>query len=324
VPTNAIKKHQVNVPILDQLKGVQKVAQGRISPPEIWTAERIIELISEGNLPPWAKSWSTSPEHAPHNLMNPKIGYRGLNYMLLSMAVEMYGSPFFITPKQLFTIKGAKIKEGQNKKTWPVYFFTTKPYIDKVTGEEKKSFICKGYRVFNIKQTEGIPEEKIPVLAKTETFEHTPIEACEQIVKGYTICPEVVHYHGNRACYIPSEDKIQMPERDRFRTPEQYYSVRFHEMVHSTGHSSRLNRAAVQHPSFGSHEYSEEELVAEFGAAMLCGKAGIATKTIENSASYIKSWSKKLTPEMLVLGSREARKAFEYVIGNAVAEEVAA
>ena len=115
-----------------------------------------------------------------------------------------------------------------------------------------------------------------------------------------------------------------MPERNRFHTPEEYYSVLFHEMVHSTGHKSRLSRDAVQHVSFGSHEYSEEELVAEFGSAMLCGKAGIATKIIENSASYIKGWSKKLTPEMLVLGSRAARKAFEYVIGGVAAEEVAA
>jgi antirestriction protein ArdC len=80
----------------------------------------------------------------------------------------------------------------------------------------------------------------------------------------------------------------------------------------------------AQHVSFASHAYSQEELVAEFGAAMLCGKAGIATKTIENSAAYIKLWERKLTPEMLIFGSREARKAFDYVIDKAAEEEVAA
>ena len=315
VPTNVIKKRRVNVSILDQLKGVQKVAQGRISPPEIWTAERIIELIGQGNLPPWAKSWSVSAEHAPHNLLNPKASYRGLNFMLLTMVSEMLGSPFFITPKQLFAL-GGKIREGE--KTWPVHFFSTKPYKDK-DGEEKRGFFCKGYKVFNITQTEGIPAEKIPVLPEPETFTHTPIEACERLAKGYATCPEVTH-QGNRACYSPSEDRIRMPERNRFKTSEEYYCTLFHEMVHSTGHSSRLNRDAVQHVNFGSHLYSEEELVAEFGAAMLCGKASV----IENSAAYIKSWSKKLKPEMLVLGSRAARKAFEYVIGEEVADEVAA
>ena len=293
---------------------------GRISPPEIWTAERIIELIQQGNLPPWAKSWSVSPEHAPHNLMNPKISYHGLNFMLLTMAAEMLGSPFFITPKQLFGL-GGSIKKGE--KTWPVYFFSTKAYKDKETGEEKKSFFCKGYKVFNITQTEGIPADKIPVIEKPETFDHAPIGACERIVKGYVTCPEVIH-QGQSACYSPSEDRIRMPERNRFVTAEEYYCTLFHEMVHSSGHSSRLNRDAVQHVSFGSHLYSQEELVAEFGAAMLCGKAGIAKSIIENSAAYIKSWSNKLNPEMLILGSREARKAFEYMVGEAEVKEEAA
>ena len=115
-----------------------------------------------------------------------------------------------------------------------------------------------------------------------------------------------------------------MPDMNRFKTAEEYYCARFHEMGHSTGHKSRLNRDAIQQVSFSSHAYSEEELVAEFCAAMLCGKAGIAKSIIENSAAYIKSWSRKLNPEMLILGSREARKAFEYVIGESAAEEEAA
>jgi len=295
---------------------------GRISPPEMWTAEKIIELIAAGNLPPWAKSWSVSAEHAPHNLFNPKIPYRGLNFMLLTMVADMYGSPYFITPKQLFSMKGTKVQDGEAKKTWPVFFFSATMKKDD-DGKEYKSWFCKGYRVYNILQTEGIPAEKIPVLPEPETFAHTPIEACERIVEGYAASPEVIH-QGQRACYNPSEDRIYMPNRDRFTSPEEYYSTRFHEMVHSTGHKGRLNRDAIQHISFASHAYSQEELVAEFGAAMLCGKAGVATKVIENSAAYIKSWAKKLKPEMLVLGSREARKAFEYVVGEAAAEEVAA
>jgi antirestriction protein ArdC len=296
----------------------------RIYKPEEWAAEKIIELIKEGHLPPWAKSWSINGEASPRNLLNPKQFYRGLNYMLLTMVADMYGSPFFITPKQLFSMKGTKVKEGEAKKTWPVFFFSSGRKKDDDDDDKKKShFFCKGYRVYNILQTEGIPAEKIPVLPEPETFAHTPIEACERIVEGYKACPEVVH-QGQRACYSPSEDRIYMPNRERFVTPEEYYCTRFHEMAHSTGHKDRLNRAAIQHVSFASHAYSEEELVAEFTAAMLCGKAGIATKVIENSAAYIKSWSRKLKPEMLVLGSREARKAFEYLVGETAAEEVAA
>jgi antirestriction protein ArdC len=291
--------------------------QGRISPPEIWTAERIIELIKLGNLPPWAKSWSTSPEHAPHNLLNPKSQYRGLNYLLLSMVADMMGSPFFITPKQLFELGGKKKDDEQH--TWPVFFFTKKVYKNKNKSDEDEEdnhevFICKGYKVYNIKQTIGIPEDKIPVLPTPETFEHTPIEICEQIVARY-IGPDTVH-QGQKACYVPVEDRIYIPERERFIIPDKYYATRFHEMAHSTGHKSRLNRAAIQHVNFGSHKYSQEELVAEFCSAMLCGKAGISQNTIENSAAYIKGWSSKLKPEMLVLGSREARKAYEFITGE--------
>jgi antirestriction protein ArdC len=286
----------------------------RISHPEIWTAEKIIDLIKDGHLPPWAKSWSTSDAQDPRSLFNPKIPYRGLNYMLLRMVSEMYDSPFFITPKQLFSIKGTTILEGENKKTWPVFFFS-KTESEDDDGNKKSVWFCKGYRVYNIRQTLGIPESKIPVLPEPETFEHTPIEACEIIVRGYKQCPELVH-KGQRASYNPAQDLIRMPARNRFKGAEEYYSTLFHEMVHSTGHKDRLNRETIQSSKFASHSYSQEELVAEFGAAMLCGKAGIAARTIENSAAYISGWSKALNPEVLVLGSREARKAFEYIVGQ--------
>jgi antirestriction protein ArdC len=320
------------------------MAQSRIQNAELWTAERIIQLIGEGNLPPWAKAWSTTPEQAPHNLLNTKTPYRGLNYLLLSMVMDIFESPFFITPKQLFAL-GGSIKKGEEKKWWPVHFWNfPSPSLrrgaaidddsSKSAEKVKGQFFCKAYRVYNIKQTEGIPVEKIPVIPEPETFEHTPIEACEAIVAGYVTCPEVIvidQRQEQRASYAPGEDKIYIPDRTRFQTSEDHYSTLFHEMTHSTGHPSRLNRACIKYiidnlgrtVSLGNPLYSEEELVAEFGAAMLCGRAGIAMKTIENSASYIKSWSAKLNPEMLVLGSRAARKAFELIIGEAAKEAAA-
>lgn len=295
--------------------------QGRISPPELWTAERIVDLIQQGNLPPWAKSWSTAPEFAPRNLLNQKIPYRGLNYMLLTMVADMMGSPFFITPKQLFELGGKKKDDEQH--TWPVFFFAKKRVKGRDDSDDdednREVWICKGYKVYNITQTVGIPVEKIPVLPDPETFAHSPIDECERIIRAWTTCPETVH-QGQRACYVPDEDRIYLPNRERFATPELYYSTRFHEIVHSTGHKSRLNRDGIQKINFGSHLYSEEELVAEFGSAMLCGRAGIAQRTIENSAAYIKGWSKKLKPEMLVLGSRAARKAYQFITGEASVE----
>jgi antirestriction protein ArdC len=82
-------------------------------------------------------------------------------------------------------------------------------------------------------------------------------------------------------------------------------------------HESRLNRRkSCEDHSFGSHDYSREELVAEMGAAFLCGFAGIEQATIENSAAYIASWRKKLQddPKCLVVAAAQAQKAADYIL----------
>ena len=102
-----------------------------------------------------------------------------------------------------------------------------------------------------------------------------------------------------------------------FESAEAYYRVLFHELTHSTGHRNRLARDGVVNPiRFGSHEYSEEELVAEMGAAMLAGHAGIGAD-VENSAAYLDTWLKKLKrePGMLVTAGGQAQKAADLIRG---------
>ena len=80
---------------------------------------------------------------------------------------------------------------------------------------------------------------------------------------------------GVKACYSPVLDYVKLPQPSGFQLPEEYYSTAFHELTHSTGHAKRVGRKGILEPSyFGSHEYSKEELVAEMGAAFLCGHAG--------------------------------------------------
>src|SRR5690606_1096653 len=98
-----------------------------------------------------------------------------------------------------------------------------------------------------------------------------------------------------QACYIPSLDTVQMPNPRTFFKDESYYSVLFHELTHSTGHRKRTNRHShFSDHRFGSKDYSQEELVAEMGAAYLCGITGIENTIIDNSASYIHGWLSKL------------------------------
>ena len=118
--------------------------------------------------------------------------------------------------------------------------------------------------------------------------------------------------------YQPSNDYVGMPDRERFDSPESYYTTLFHELTHSTGHVSRLNRKGiVTIAGFASETYSKEELVAEMGASFLSGHAGIETDTIENSASYIASWLKRLRDDkrLVVQAAAQAQKAVDFIRG---------
>ena len=105
-----------------------------------------------------------------------------------------------------------------------------------------------------------------------------------------------------------------MPTLEQFDTSESYYSTLFHEMGHSTGHTTRLKRELGN--LFGSHAYSKEELVAEFSAAFLCREVGIDSQ-IEQSAAYVQSWLSKLkdNPKWLIWGAQQAQKAFDHIMG---------
>lgn len=92
--------------------------------------------------------------------------------------------------------------------------------------------------------------------------------------------------HNIRGCYYsPTEDYISIPPIRDFDSKEEYYSALFHEIIHWTGHPSRLNREASGR--YGSEDYAYEELVAELGAAYLCAMCGISGNTLSNHASYI-------------------------------------
>ena len=112
-----------------------------------------------------------------------------------------------------------------------------------------------------------------------------------------------------------------MPSRNAFDSPEEYYSTLFHELTHSTGHTSRVGRDGIEKlNTFGSESYSKEELIAEMGAAMLCGVAGIERKTLSNSAAYLKSWIDVLKSDarMVVSAASQAQKAADYIQGGAL------
>jgi antirestriction protein ArdC len=91
------------------------------------------------------------------------------------------------------------------------------------------------------------------------------------------------------------------------------------KLVHSTGHSNRLARhEKIKNHKFGSQDYSQEELVAEMGAAYLCGLTDLEQETIQNNAAYIKSWIRTFNddPKVLVLAAAQAQKAVDYILAH--------
>jgi antirestriction protein ArdC len=118
--------------------------------------------------------------------------------------------------------------------------------------------------------------------------------------------------------YLPKLDTVHIPEPTRFATTSDYYSTLFHELAHSTGHSSRLDRGLDTNPApFGSPDYGREELVAEMAAAFLCGHAGIVPATIENHAAYVGGWIKTLKGDkkLAIAAAGAAQKAADWVTG---------
>jgi len=109
-----------------------------------------------------------------------------------------------------------------------------------------------------------------------------------------------------------------MPDIKQFDSPEDYYASFFHELIHSTGHISRLGREGVVNPmQFGSNSYSCEELVAEMGASFLCSSVQIDYDCIvENNASYLAGWLKVLKEDtkFIFKAAAEAQKAVDYIL----------
>lgn len=272
--------------------------------------QRVIEAIEKtGNLP-WRKPWhSRAVSSLPCNLTNKKP-YRGINVFLLSMMG--FNSSYWLTFKQAKAL-GGSVRRGE--KGCPVVFWSVLEKRNPKTNEIEKIPFIRHTSVFNVDQCEGI---EIPAEQTSQSPRVNPIVECEAIVAGFTASPKIIHRE-QQAYYSPSADIVNMPIRDSFENAEEYYSTLFHELVHSTAHTSRLNRRSTNRLSFfGSEDYSKEELVAEFGSSFLCATAGIDAHTINNSAAYIKNWVSALRnqPKMLVEAASQAQKACDFILGK--------
>ena len=262
----------------------------------------IIERLEAGVIP-WKMPWKTGGG-MPQNLVSKK-NYRGFNFIyLLSFGYEQ---PFFLSFKQAQDL-GGHVKKGA--KSIPVVFWKMFDRTNAM-GKDEKIPMLRYYRVFNISDIEGIDPAKLPQITAHD-HDFTPVQACENLMKAWKDKPVIVTGK-HQACYIPSQDVIHMPDPRSFFEDAEYFSVLYHEATHCTGHPKRLKRDLSGH--FGDNSYSQEELIAEMGAAYLCALSGIETKTIDNSAAYIKGWLSKLKSDnkILMMAASKAQHAVEYI-----------
>jgi len=262
--------------------------------------DQILKQLGAGIIP-WRRPWSTN---GPASYATNKE-YQGINILLLQ---SDYESPYWLTFRQAQKMAGS-IKAGEKGR--PIVF------VDRIVKEEQNekgevsfrvlSFL-KYYTVFNWCQTKGLPE-KIP-----PERDNQQIPSAEELLRrrGPSIDTDT-----EQAYYSPHSDKIYLPALDQFDSSEEYYSTAFHELTHWTGGAGRLFRDTIRNYHIGKDVRSQEELVAEMGAAFLCQIAALDTsQTLQNSTAYIGSWLKALqsNPKWVLKASKQARDAVEFVL----------
>jgi antirestriction protein ArdC len=268
----------------------------------------ILEKLEQGIIP-WKRPWNGLG--SPKNIISKKE-YRGINRFLLD--IPQYNSNYWLTYKQAKQLGGG-IKKGSSYT--PIVYWNWLTKKDEKTQEEYKVPLFRYYRGFNIEQTEGLEKVVSQVKEEEETkkLDFHPIQECEKLINSYPNAPPIT-LEGNRAFYHPAKDAITLPPKENFHSIPEFYSTLFHELTHSTGHISRLDREGIVSPTyFGSYDYSKEELVAEMGSSFLSTLVGIDNNTLDNSTAYIQSWLSKLRNDktLLVSAAAQAEKAVTYI-----------
>ena len=312
--------------------------------------ERVMAKVRAGHIP-WSKPWRWAAGAAgyPVNVAS-KIAYHGVNPLLLAIDADekQFSSPWWGTYDQWAPRCG--MVKRTSPKTKREYWFSpdgtargvmkgqtgTKIVLSKkisvketdpVTKEvtRKRVPLLRFFTVFNAEQCAQVPAKYLPSQPEWEPV--AEIADAEQVIERYLANggPAVVHVRGDKASYTWSTDVMRMPGRDQFPTSEAYYGTSFHEIGHSTGHESRLNREVAQHLGewrHGDKMYAREELVAQMTSAMLQAETGIeAPEELDRTAAYIENWLTALENDYKLVpqAASAAQQAVDLIMGRASA-----
>ena len=297
--------------------------------------DRILAELEKGNIP-WRKPW-----------IRPSVQYKGIRIEVDPQSCaysRSTGRPYSMLNQMLLRLPGewatynqiaeagGKVRKGEKASLVVFWKFIESKKVT-ASGEEEIERIpmLRYYNVFHVEtQVEGLkPKARgahdtvIVTDGKTKLEQQwDAIEEADAIVRAYLERSGVKHTEvlGDRAFYRSDTDSIVTPTKAQFKDPAEYYSTLFHEMTHSTGHQSRLDRFrdSGSH-AFGSENYSKEELVAELGASALVNFLGLESKgSFRNSAAYIQSWASRLREDskLIVTASGKAEQAVNYILSG--------
>jgi antirestriction protein ArdC len=264
----------------------EKPAEPRASLYDEVTNRIIAEL--EGGRIPWVQPWGTAGTASPGLPRNAVTGrnYSGVNVLILWGALSEHGWPSqgWLTFRQARDA-GGNVRKGEHGVT-VVYADRFTPEAEKErareSGEDARSVpFLKRFTVFNLAQCEGLRPGLAPDPEPLPEREIVPV--AEEVIAASGVDFRI---GGNKAYYVPSADFVQVPPQPAFYEQINYYRTALHELTHSIGHKSRLDRN--QTGSFGTKDYAREELVAEMGSAFICASLGIGP-TVRHS-DYLASW----------------------------------
>lgn len=279
--------------------------------------DRIIAQLEQG-IVPWRSPYF-SKVGLPRNFTSGR-SYQGINVFLLGTL--RFTSPYFLTFLQAKDL-GGHVRKGEKGHLVVKYgTYTKNDESNPVADEAETRRFLKGYSVFNASQIEGVSFPEIEGLQPLEMSERTNV--ARSIVAGMPSPPSI--FEGSAVpCYRKAFDSVHMPEPGFFESEEAYYSTLFHELVHSTGHASRLARPSLlENKGMHAEEdtsrkvYAEEELVAEMGASFLNAEAGIMEAELPNAAAYLQSWLTALKSKdakgWIIRAASQAQKAANFIL----------
>jgi antirestriction protein ArdC len=213
--------------------------------------------------------------------------YRGVNVIALWAAAHAAGYPAGIwgTYRQWHELS-AQVRKGERGHMVVFWKMTNRESdTDRQDGdgdrdEPARRMFARGYTVFNCAQVDGYAPPEMPMLPEIDRIEHA-----ERFCSALGID---IWHGGSQACYIPSKDRVQMPEFARFRDAIAYYSILLHECGHASGAKHRLDRDLTGR--FGSAAYAMEECTVELLSAMICADLNLSVEPRPDHARYIASW----------------------------------